>query len=141
MKAAPGEISLAANTNYQLRVRFRDDTGAVSGYATADLPHGQASTTFPMEIQDVANSPAPTWTYFSGGAVDLPFGGGMLTPGDAIIAIDWTEAVSRPASNRSERDRPHAGQVSQFWRGQQRLHRHPVGRASIVNGLPNHDSQ
>jgi glucose/arabinose dehydrogenase len=91
-----GQISLAGNADYQLRVRFRDDTGAVSDFATRTFHTGSASTTFPLEMEDVVASPAPSWTLVSGGDVDLPFGPGLLVPGDPIIAIDLDGNSSFP---------------------------------------------
>lgn len=57
---------------YELRVRFRDDSGSVSSYATRRFTVAPASTTFPMELQDVVSSPAPTWIKTSGGNVTFP---------------------------------------------------------------------
>jgi len=56
-----GRTSMMPDTEYELRVRFRDDAGSVSAYATRPFRTGAASVTFPMEILDVASSPAPTW--------------------------------------------------------------------------------
>lgn len=95
-----GETTLAPNTNYQLLVRFRDDAGSVSNYAVRTFHTGSDSTTFPMELQDVANSSTPTWNYVSGGAVDLPFGGGLLTPGDSILAIDLDGGSQSPGNEQ-----------------------------------------
>lgn len=91
-----GQISLAANTDHELRVRFRDDAGAVSGYATRQFHTGPASTVFPLELLDVASSPAPSWVDVLGGAIDLPAGDGILTPGAAIVAIDAEGESSSP---------------------------------------------
>jgi glucose/arabinose dehydrogenase len=57
---------------YELRVRYRDDTGSVSGYATRRFTVAPASTIFPMELQDIVAAPAPTWIRSSGGAVTFP---------------------------------------------------------------------
>lgn len=59
--AHAGRTSLLPNTDYELRVRFRDDAGSVSSYAVRAFHTGADSVTFPMEIEDVATSPAPTW--------------------------------------------------------------------------------
>jgi glucose/arabinose dehydrogenase len=56
-----GRTSFLADTDYELRVRYRDDAGSVSGYATRAFHTGAASVTFPMEVRDVASSPPPTW--------------------------------------------------------------------------------
>ena len=50
-----GQISLAANTDHELRVRFRDDAGSVSSYARAAVPYcGRRS-------RDVPVGAATTW--------------------------------------------------------------------------------
>ena len=56
-----GRTTFLPDTDYELRVRYRDDTGSVSGYATRAFHTGAASVTFPMELRDVASSPTPTW--------------------------------------------------------------------------------
>ena len=53
-------------------MRFRDDAGAVSNYATRRFRVGAASTVFPLELKDVASSPAPTWVNSAGNPVILP---------------------------------------------------------------------
>ena len=83
-----GQTSLTENTDYELRVRFRDDAGSVSGYATRLFQTGAESTTFPMDIQDILSSPTPTWEDFSTNPIDLPTQAGFLSPFDPIIAID-----------------------------------------------------
>lgn len=83
-----GQGELAANTDYELRVRFRDDTGAVSGYATRLFQTGAASTVFPLSLQDVAASPEVAWTASQGVPVELPVGLPLLSPSDSVIAID-----------------------------------------------------
>ena len=102
MNSRAGETTLVAITNYQLRVRFRDGNSEVSGYAVRTFHTGSASTTFPMELQDVADSPAPTWTSFSGGAVDLPLVVAFLHRAIQLSRLISTAAVLRPASNRSQ---------------------------------------
>lgn len=57
---------------YQLRVRFRDDAGAVSSYATRNFVVGAASTIFPLELEGVASAPAPNWTTSNDIPVILP---------------------------------------------------------------------
>jgi glucose/arabinose dehydrogenase len=90
-----GEISLAPNTDHELRVRYRDDVGSVSTYSVRLFHTGPASTVFPLDISDVLTTPAPTWVDVFGAAVDLPTGGiTVLAPGDAIIPIDASTPVS-----------------------------------------------
>jgi glucose/arabinose dehydrogenase len=66
MNSRAGQTSLAADTDYQLRVRFRDDAGAVSAYSVRNFHTAPAQTPFPLEVQDIAAAPAPTWTYPDG---------------------------------------------------------------------------
>jgi glucose/arabinose dehydrogenase len=54
-----GRGDLLPNTDFELRVRFRDDAGSVSTYATRTFHSGAASTVFPLELQDVRTVPAP----------------------------------------------------------------------------------
>lgn len=105
INAQAGQIQLAANTDYELRVRFRDDVGSVSNYATRTFHTGASSTIFPLNMEDILASPVPTWTDVFGAPVDLPTGGiGILSPGDAIIAIDTdapTSASNYPTPNET----------------------------------------
>jgi glucose/arabinose dehydrogenase len=57
---------------YELRVRFRDDAGSVSSYATRRFYVGAASTVFPLELQDVRDVPAPEWLNAANNDVVLP---------------------------------------------------------------------
>lgn len=88
LNSRAGETELAANTDYELRARFRDDAGAVSGYSTRAFRTGDASTTFALELEDIVASPAPEWTTTTGAPIDLPVGPTILSPADAILAID-----------------------------------------------------
>ncbi|MBL9162806.1 MAG: PQQ-dependent sugar dehydrogenase [Planctomycetaceae bacterium] len=68
-----GRTALLPDTDYQLRVRFRDDAGSVSGYGLRTFRTGPASATFPLEVVDVAASPTPTWVQAASAAnVILP---------------------------------------------------------------------
>ncbi|MCI0332779.1 MAG: PQQ-dependent sugar dehydrogenase [Planctomycetes bacterium] len=60
------------NREYELRVRYRDDAGAVSSYATRRFHVGAASTVFPMELSDVRDVPSPEWLNAVGGNIVLP---------------------------------------------------------------------
>jgi len=105
INAQAGQIQLAANTDYQLRVRYRDDAGSVSSYATRAFHTGASSTVFPLNVEDILASPPPTWTDVFGAAIDLPTGGvPILAPGDAIVAIDTdapTSASNYPTPNET----------------------------------------
>ena len=88
MNSRAGQINLAGNTDHQLRVRFRDDTGSVSGYATRLFQTGPEVAVFPLEIQDVLTNPAPTWDDSFANPINLPDGTTILSPTDPILAID-----------------------------------------------------
>jgi glucose/arabinose dehydrogenase len=102
MNSRAGQITLAGNTDYELRVRFRDDAGSVSAYATRTFHTTPASATNPLVVQDVAASPAATWTDIFDAAVDLPGTTGLLTPGGPIIAVDADGASSSPGNESVE---------------------------------------
>ena len=91
-----GETSIAQNTDHELRVRFRDEAGAVSAYASRLFTTGPESSTFPLEILDVATNPAPTWENVFGTPVDLPSGATILSPADPIVAIDTDGGSQSP---------------------------------------------
>jgi glucose/arabinose dehydrogenase len=67
-----GQITLAANTEHELRVRFRDDAGAVSDYSSRLFTTSEANATLPLELSDVLSSPGPTWQNVFATAIDLP---------------------------------------------------------------------
>jgi glucose/arabinose dehydrogenase len=71
-----GRTELFPNTDYFLRVRHRDDSGAAnswSPFAQRSFHAGSASSVFPLEADDIDDDPAPTWRFASGGApVILP---------------------------------------------------------------------
>ncbi len=93
-----GQNSLAPNTDHELKVRFRDDAGSVSVYRVRQFHTSAASVTFPLELRDVASSPAVTWQTVLGSNVDLPAGASIFTPGDFIIAIDAEGGSDSPAN-------------------------------------------
>jgi glucose/arabinose dehydrogenase len=100
LNSRAGLTSLAANTDHELRVRFRDDAGAVSNYAVRPFHTTEASSTAPMQIQDVATTPPPAWVNIFGAAIELPGAAAILSPGDPIIAID-TDGPSNYPGNES----------------------------------------
>src|SRR5262245_20766693 len=69
---APQTIELLQPPEYELRVRYRDDAGSVSGYATRRFQVGAPTTVFPLELEDIASSPAPTWLDSTSHPVILP---------------------------------------------------------------------
>lgn len=93
-----GKTELAGNSDYELRVRFRDDAGAVSDYATRLFQTASSSTIFPLETEDIADV-QPTWVELTGAPIDLPATSALLSPSDAIIAIDADGGESNYPAN------------------------------------------
>ena len=106
--ALAGEIALDANTDYELRVRYRDTAGSVSDYSTRLFTTGDASTVFALEIQDIVTTPAPTWVNVGGGDVELPSGEGILAPGDPIIAFDFDSDGGTASDSPGDEQAPNA---------------------------------
>lgn len=69
-----GHTQLDYQTDYQLRVRFRDATGAVSNWATREFQTGAPATVFSLAMQDVASQPIPEWLDGESNPIDLPGG-------------------------------------------------------------------
>jgi glucose/arabinose dehydrogenase len=57
---------------YELRVRYRDDVGSVSSYATRRFHVGATESVFPLELSDVRSAPAPEWLNAAENDVVLP---------------------------------------------------------------------
>ncbi len=66
-----GRTELLPSTNYELRARFRDDAGSVSNYVTRTFTTDVASAVFPLDIEDIASSPIPTWEDTDGNPIVL----------------------------------------------------------------------
>jgi glucose/arabinose dehydrogenase len=96
INARAGQSSLAANTDHEVRVRFRDDAGAVSAYSVRAFHTSEASSNAPLQIQDVAAVPAPVWVNAFGATIELPAATAIVSPGDPIIAIDTNGPSSYP---------------------------------------------
>lgn len=99
LNSLAGQSELSQNTDYELRVRFRDDAGSVSEYATRPFhTAGESSSVLPLEVTDVATIPAPTWEDVFASPVDLPDGSAILSPGDPILAVDTDGTSSYPGN-------------------------------------------
>jgi uncharacterized repeat protein (TIGR01451 family) len=72
MGSLSGQVELLPSSDYRLRVRHQDNTGEWSNWAERPFQTGPASTVFPLEIDDVADPPAPTWVDTLGDDVILP---------------------------------------------------------------------
>ncbi|MFM1872164.1 MAG: hypothetical protein RL398_1586, partial [Planctomycetota bacterium] len=73
-----GWNTLFAGTQYLLRARHRDDSGAAatqwSPWTSIAFATGAAATKSPLQLDDVVANPPPTWTDDNGVAIDLPTG-------------------------------------------------------------------
>ncbi len=67
-----GRTALLGNTAYELRVRFRDESGAASAFATRTFSTGPASAIYPLENDDIATFPLPTWVTPTGSDILIP---------------------------------------------------------------------
>jgi glucose/arabinose dehydrogenase len=77
-----GRSSLLPETQFELRVRHRDSSGVAatewSNWATRPFSTGPLSEVFPLELEDVAATPTPTWQDTTGSPIVLP--GGATPP-------------------------------------------------------------
>src|SRR5258706_4197970 len=69
-----GRTTLKYDTDYSLRVREKDSTGTYSAYATRLFRAGSQAQIFPLNIADIALSPAPVWVNGSSQNVILSAG-------------------------------------------------------------------
>ncbi|MDX2149018.1 MAG: PQQ-dependent sugar dehydrogenase [Planctomycetota bacterium] len=74
--AHAGRRSFFPDTDYVLRVRHRDSSGDAatewSAWGTRTFRTGTLSSVFALDLEDVVDSPAPTWTDTTGAAISLP---------------------------------------------------------------------
>ncbi len=103
LNSLAGRTALDPETRYQLRVRFRDADGGVSGYAIREFVTTPAFVQLPLELPGVAASPVPGWIDAFGRAVELPAERSLLSPDDLIIAIDLDGDSSYPAGESPNR--------------------------------------
>lgn len=77
-----GRNSLLPETDYELRVRHRDNNGEYSAYSVRLFSTGPLTEIFPLAMDDVAASPTPTWRDESDQNLELPFSG---TPASLFV--------------------------------------------------------
>ena len=104
-----GRSALAAETVFELRVRFRDAAGSVSLNSSRLFETGVVSTIFPLSMEDIAEAPVPTWTTPSGFAIDLPgAGSGTMTApslraesgtGELLLAMEGSNLPGNMITN------------------------------------------
>jgi len=70
-----GRLALLDGANYRLRIRHRDSSNEGvtewSAYGERLFSTGQASVLFPLEADDIADSPTPTWRNSTGQGIVL----------------------------------------------------------------------
>jgi glucose/arabinose dehydrogenase len=103
-----GRTILEYSTNYQLRVRHRDDSGdPVSEYsywAMRNFATAPPTQIFPYQEDDLVTSPVPTWQVDGAGPVILPTGASLVlgsAQNDLLLRIDGTasgNAQTNPSS-------------------------------------------
>ncbi|WP_197526162.1 PQQ-dependent sugar dehydrogenase [Botrimarina colliarenosi] len=98
-----GTTELAPDTDYELRVRFRDDAGSVGQYATRLFHTSAASTEFPMLIEDVDDAVAPVWASTFGDPVELAVGSTVEivdgANGGPFLQFSGSRAVGNTVTN------------------------------------------
>jgi len=101
-----GRIDLLNETLYTLRVRYTDDSGApddTSGWGVRQFTTTALTDLTPLDISDVADSPAPTWNDTAGHPVALPTSGHALTletaPGATLLSITPLDGTANTTTN------------------------------------------
>lgn len=84
MGSYAGRTELVSNTQYRLRVRFKDSSNDPfsqwSDWSERPFSTGAASQVFPLEADDIAELPSPTWVNGASQPVALPAPGGGTPP-------------------------------------------------------------
>lgn len=73
-----GRSELYYDTDYELHVRHRDNTGLWSAYAVRTFHTGSQTQTYPLEMDDVSSTPTPQFLDESDATIILP--GGVTPP-------------------------------------------------------------
>ncbi|HYD02106.1 MAG TPA: PQQ-dependent sugar dehydrogenase [Phycisphaerales bacterium] len=109
---------LLPQTQYRLRVRYRDDSGSAasewSAWSERDFTTGAATSVFPLEIDDVRDVPAPAWTDSTGAGVVLAPGASLAvrgSDGDVMLVISGLDGVSNQLTNPAAHGEHHAVRV------------------------------
>ncbi len=100
-----GRVDLMPDTDYELRVRFRDTAGSVSDDSVRSFRTGAASTVFPLELDDISNNSPIRWENTSQAPIELP---AASTPaelrvesasGDLLLSISGSTAAGNTIVN------------------------------------------
>ncbi|HPF39364.1 MAG TPA: PQQ-dependent sugar dehydrogenase [Phycisphaerae bacterium] len=95
MGSLAGEFQLEYEKDYLLRVRHRDSSGDAatewSDYAERMFSTGPQTQTFPLDLDDIIDTPAPTWRTTLGADVSLPDGATMrIEATDGSLILGYT---------------------------------------------------
>jgi len=97
-----GRSELLFETEYEFRVRHRDDNLEYGPFAARRFMTGKQTAIFPMELDDILDDPLPTWKDTAGADVNLPAGAvpaslRMESPQEALIlGIDGAAGIENP---------------------------------------------
>jgi glucose/arabinose dehydrogenase len=108
--ALAGQSELNANTNYRLRVRHSDDSGVPatewSGWAQRTFHTGGVTQVFPLEVDEVANAPAPHWFATASGndfilqpAATSPWLRLESATGQLLYSIEANDGITNTSTN------------------------------------------
>lgn len=92
-----GESQLEFEKDYELRARHRDDSGdgatEWSAWVARAFVTGAQTQTFPLDLDDILDSPTPTWRTTSGVDVNLPDGVSMrIEAFDSSLVLGFSAA-------------------------------------------------
>ncbi|MFO0838106.1 MAG: PQQ-dependent sugar dehydrogenase [Phycisphaerae bacterium] len=88
-----GRVELLYGVNYIVRVRFRDDLGAVSEYAERRFATASEFEVLSLQMHDILPSPLPTWRDDAGVPVVVPADAAMrIDTGADDLFLEWTAA-------------------------------------------------
>lgn len=73
--ALAGKTQLAYDTDYRLKVRYRDNNSEVSAFAERFFHTAPATAIQPLLLEDAASTPVPTWKDNSNSSIILPAAG------------------------------------------------------------------
>ncbi len=100
-----GRTEFFYDTDYQLRVRHRDDSGLWSPFAIRQFSTGSQTQIYPLELDDVSIIPSPQWTDEVQTVVILP--GGPTPPslrvegsdGGLLLSINGNDGQTNTTAN------------------------------------------
>lgn len=97
MGSLAGQFQLEYDSEYKLRVRHKDDSGDAateySPWAERNFFTGSQTAVFPLLLDEIIETPAPTWKTTSGADVSLPDGATLrIESQDSQLVLGFTGA-------------------------------------------------